>query len=273
MTEHTGKITFYGVRGSTPCADTQFTTFGGHTSCVMLSIADHHFIFDTGSGAVNIPPDLNGHIHIFYSHVHLDHILGLPFLKTVWNPNTKIHFYNGTLGAYGGIQRFLTQTFTPPLFPVPFEKWPCVKYFHDFKAGDSFLFAPHVTVHTFALNHPNGATAFRVHVGNKIFAYVTDHEHTQDSTIDQDLIQFLDHADCVVYDSSYDDHHFDQFKGWGHSTWQQALRLQQAAHIKRMGIFHHDPRHDDARMKKIQEQVEKKHTGAWICRQDDKIDL
>ena len=109
------KITFFGVRGSTPCAGLEHGQYGGHTSCVMAEAGDHIIIFDAGSGiydASRIALDNpSKKIFLFFSHVHLDHIMGLPFFAPVWRSDFTVNIFAGSLAAYGGIQSFLSKTF------------------------------------------------------------------------------------------------------------------------------------------------------------------
>ncbi|NQV43629.1 MAG: MBL fold metallo-hydrolase, partial [Rhodospirillales bacterium] len=143
----------------------------------------------------------------------------------------------------------------------------------DFKAGASFnLYDGRVLVRTAALNHPNGSTAYRIESDGKAVVYVTDTEHVQGET-DQNIVDLIQDADLVIYDSTYTEEEFLSKIGWGHSTWNEGVRLCRLANVKRMAIFHHEPDHYDDLMDKIAEEAHAEWTGAFVCREGMCIDL
>ena len=139
-----------------------------------------------------------------------------------------------------------------PMFPVPLEAMQARLTFNDFRAGDVLDIGKNANVRvlTAPLNHPNGATGYRIEYGGKAFCLITDTEHTPDH-LDQNILALIEGADLVVYDSTYTEDEFPSKIGWGHSTWQEGIRLCQAANVKRLGIFHHDPEHDDSFMDNV----------------------
>lgn len=262
-------VHFLGVRGSTPCSDTRFIEYGGHTSCVMVEVDDNVFIFDAGSGIVNAAgiaaKQANSQAHLFFSHVHLDHVMGFPFFYPLWNKNFTTYVYAGTLQKYGGIYDFLANTLKEPLFPVPFTAFPGDIRCQDFTPGHAHIIG-NVIVDTFRLNHPNGAVAYRLSCNGKSMCYVTDHEHGLDSNR-EGLVEFIRDTDLFIYDSSYGDENYENFKGWGHSTWQEALSLGADANVVKTAIFHHDPQNTDSKMDIISEEVKKRTEKAFVSRQ------
>ncbi|MDP3372183.1 MAG: MBL fold metallo-hydrolase [Candidatus Paracaedibacteraceae bacterium] len=262
-------VHFLGVRGSTPCADERFVTYGGHTSCVLVEVDGTIFIFDAGSGIINASPIVAKQgaceAHLFFSHVHLDHIMGFPFFYPLWNKHFTTHIYAGSLGAYGGIYNFFANTLKEPLFPVSFTEFPGDIHCQDFEPGYTHKIG-NVTVDTFMLNHPNSAVAYRLTCNGKSVCYVTDHEHGDNSNR-EGLIEFIRGTDLFIYDSTYEDGNYQNFKGWGHSTWQEALRLGDEADVARTAIFHHDPQNTDVKMAAIEEDVKKISSAAFVARQ------
>ncbi len=105
-------------------------------------------------------------------------------------------------------------------------------------------------IKTGKLTHPNGACGYRIEYGGKAMAICTDTEHFEDG-LDQSVISLSRDADLMVYDSAYTDEEYPKFKGWGHSTWQEAIKVAEEANVKRTFLFHHDPSHDDDRMDEI----------------------
>jgi phosphoribosyl 1,2-cyclic phosphodiesterase len=208
---------------------------------------------------------------MFLSHTHLDHIMGFPFFGPFWHKDHTVNIYAGHLAPTGGVHAFFTNTFKDPLFPVPFAAMPATKNCIDFIAGASFQFGD-VTVETHELNHPNGAIGYRLTYKGKSVCYVTDHEHDAKANR-QGLVDFINGTDLFIYDSTYSDQNYESFKGWGHSTWQEALRLGQDANVRRTGIFHHDPQNTDAKMRAIEEQVQNTCPKGLVTRQGMIVDL
>jgi phosphoribosyl 1,2-cyclic phosphodiesterase len=122
--------------------------------------------------------------------------------------------------------------------------------FTDFAAGDVLMPHPEIVVRTGPLNHPNGATGYRIEYGAKVVAYITDTEH-QLGKRDPHILKLIDSADIMIYDASYTDAEFPSHKDWGHSTWQEGVRLADAARVKTLVLFHHDPGHDDDFMDQV----------------------
>jgi phosphoribosyl 1,2-cyclic phosphodiesterase len=268
------KITFYGVRGSTPCSSSAYFQYGGHTSCVVAEAGDCVVVFDAGSGiydandvALNNP---SKEVFLFFSHVHLDHIMGLPFFAPMWKKDYKVNIFAGSLTPYGGIQSFLRKTFTEPLFPVSFSNFPAQIKCQDFKSGTLLKISDALTLNTCQLNHPNGAIGYRLNYKNSSICYVTDTEHLLGHR-DDNILELIKDSDLLIYDSSYGDNSFSQHKGWGHSTWQEGVRLAQEANVKKLAIFHHDPSNTDDKMTEIEKKATELWSGAFVAKQGQSI--
>lgn len=269
------KVHFLGVRGSAPCAGPDYVKYGGHTSCVVIEIGTNLLICDAGSGIINASSFGFNNVHkstyLLMSHTHLDHVMGLPFYGPIWDGEHTVQFYAGHLHQYGGLQTFLSRLFNEPIFPVPFMNFPAKKVFNDFKQGD-ILQINDVQINTHMLNHPNGATGYRICMNGVSVCYITDHEHG-DGDKRQELINFISHADMLIYDSTYDDHRFSAYKGWGHSTWQEAVRLGNDGQVKKIVIFHHDPSNTDDKMDNINNIVAKEYDNVVVARQGLSLNL
>ena len=129
-----------------------------------------------------------------------------------------------------------------------------------------------VNIRTAPLNHPNGATGYRIEHGGKSAVYVTDTEHVPGQP-DQNILGLIEGADVVIYDSTYTEDEFPSKIDWGHSTWNEGMRLCQAAKVKQLAIFHHEPDHDDDFMDKLTAEAAEAWDGTFVCREGMEIIL
>lgn len=255
-------VKFWGVRGSIAVSSPDHIRYGGNTSCIEVRVGDHRFLLDAGTGIRCVSKEFLQRdvrtTHLLLTHTHWDHINGLPFFRVAYDPNRRVHIMAGHLKDHGGIQSFLSAQMVHPFFPVPLEAMKAIVDFEDFDAGSSFRLCPHVNVVTAPLNHPNGATGYRIEYGGKAACYVTDTEHVPGQP-DQNILGLIEGADLVIYDSTYTEEEFRDHVSWGHSTWTEGMRLCRAAGVKKLAIFHHDPDHDDVFMDGIQTEA----AAAW----------
>jgi phosphoribosyl 1,2-cyclic phosphodiesterase len=270
------KLKFWGVRGSIACASPEHMKYGGNTSCIEVQAGDHCFVLDAGTGIRSFGESLigrGGHVsHLLLTHTHWDHINGFPFFVPAYNPEVSFTIMAGHLMEQGGIQEILSSQMNNPMFPVPLEAMQANIVYEDFHAGENFDLQDGTKILTAPLNHPNGATGYRIEHGGKAAVYVTDTEHALDKR-DQNILGLIDGADVVIYDSTYTDEEFPSKIGWGHSTWREGMRLCQEANVKQLAIFHHDPGHDDDFMDKLAVEAQDAWDGNIICREGMEIIL
>ena len=159
-----------------------------------------------------------------------------------------------------------------PTFPVPIEVMAAKLNFSDFRAGETFTLGRNITIKTTPLNHPDNATGYRVEYNGKAMCYVTDTEHVVGKP-DERVLALIEGADLVIYDSTYTDKEFPGKIGWGHSTWQEGIRLCQQANVKRLAIFHHDPDHEDLFMEHLESEARFLWEGATVARENMRLYL
>ena len=165
------------------------------------------------------------------------------------------------------LRRVLREFMAAPLFPVPPEIFKAQMEYRNFKGGETLTPAPGIVVRTAVLNHPDGATGYRIEYNGKSVCYVTDTEHLP-GTPDRKVLALIEGADILIYDCMYTDEEYAKsYVGWGHSTWQEGVRLCQAASVKKLVVFHHDPEHDDARLDAIGRELEAAMPGAVMARE------
>lgn len=264
-------ITFWGVRGSIACPGPETVRYGGNTSCVEIRCGEALFILDAGTGLRPLGRKLVGEgpldADLFLSHTHFDHISGLPFFAPVFLPSNRFRFWAGHLKPQGlEICDVLCEMMTPPLFPVPIEIFKADIAYRDFRSGDTLNPRPGVTLRTAPLNHPNGATGYRFEHDGRSVCYVTDTEHSGTGP-DPVIAELIAGSDLVIYDATYTDEEYPRFRNWGHSTWQEGVRLCEAAGAGRLAIFHHDPSHDDVAMDAIAAAAESRRPGTLVARE------
>ncbi|MFQ6016985.1 MAG: MBL fold metallo-hydrolase [Kiloniellaceae bacterium] len=263
-------VRFWGVRGSIACPGEGHRRYGGNTSCLEVRCAERLLVFDAGTGvrllgqSLTAADGLSG--DLFLTHTHLDHIVGLPFFGPLFNPTARFRVWAGHLRPELTLHEALGQFMMAPLFPVPPEIFTGNITFHDFVAGETLEPHPGVRLRTAALNHPNGATGYRIEFGGRAICYVTDTEHVEGRP-DRNILGLIEGADMMIYDSSYTDEEFPKFRTWGHSTWQEGVRLCDRAGVKQLVIFHHDPAHDDAFMDRVAEDAERMRPGTLVARE------
>jgi phosphoribosyl 1,2-cyclic phosphodiesterase len=263
-------LRFWGVRGSIPCPDAAVARYGGNTACVEVRCGERLVIFDGGSGLRLLGNELvksqrSVDADILYSHCHLDHICGLPFFAPIDMPTANLRLWAGNLLPNFNLEQVLRRVFGEPLFPnSAFDNFACSLEFNDFRAGDTLNPNPEILIHSAPLIHPGGATGYRLEYRGRVIAYVTDTEH-RPGHIDQNVLRLAQNADLLIYDCTYTQEEFSIFVGRGHSTWCEGVRLAEAAAVKTLAIFHHDPAHDDAFMDCIATEAASARPGTFVA--------
>lgn len=269
-------LRFWGVRGSTPVCGPDYAEFGGCTPCLEVRCGQRLFLIDAGSGLFNCGQhhrtDLPKEIDLLFSHLHLDHVGGLPFFKpAVFDAERTINTYCGNLDGESAAAA-LERLYAPPLFPVTLDILPCRLQHHGFKAGESLTFPDGIRVDTVLLNHPQGSVGYRFDHGGKRLCVISDVEHT-DPWPSPELMDFVAGADLLVYDGMFTDCEYPACRGWGHSTWQKGVELAHAAGVKALAIIHLHPAYTDAVLRAAEAEMQAEMPTAFIARERALIDV
>jgi len=244
-------VAFWGVRGTVAAPGPGTVRYGGNTSCVELRCGEHRIILDAGTGLRVLGEHLEKtaspvDIDIFLSHSHIDHINGLPFFAPARSRANHIRLWAGHLQPPNRLETAIRQLMSPPLFPIEMKVLKADIQCRDFACGQVLKPRPDVTIETAALDHPDGATGYRIEHAGKSVAYITDTETREDRCV-QNIVSLARDADLMIFDCTFTEAEIGSRAGWGHSTWQQGARLADKAGAKRFCMFHHDPdRNDDA---------------------------
>lgn len=251
MNEDVLEVRFWGVRGSLPSPGPETTLVGGNTSCVEVTGGGSRVILDAGSGLRALGDQLmrtqqTSELTLLLSHVHWDHVMGLPFFAPLYAAPSPIVIAAGPLGV--PVQEALERQMMPPLFPVKFDAVRARVRTVDLPADARFNVGA-LSITMLPLVHPDPVIAYRIEYGGRSVVYATDTEHTE-GEIDGRLARFASGADILIYDAQYTPEEFrgedgPSRKGWGHSTFQAGAELCRAANVKTLALFHHDPRRTD----------------------------
>ncbi len=243
------RLRFWGVRGSIPTADGDKLRIGGDTACVELSPSDgSHIIFDAGTGIRSLSNNIarahdeSYEIHLFLSHTHWDHIIGLPFFAPIHQPFAHLIIY-GPKRPEKSLQDIIEGLFRSPYFPLEPSDLKAKLSFvelepgrHTFGNGHIVECAPHP--------HPNGAYSYRVETGPHAVAYITDIEHTIDKLVPA-TINISRDVDALIHDSHFHREELATHRTWGHSSWEESVAVAQGANVKQLFLFHYSPNYTD----------------------------
>lgn len=269
-------VTFWGVRGSTTCSEPDYMVYGGNTACVELNLDGKIVIIDAGSGIRELGKKLirekSAHAALLISHTHWDHISGFPFFAPIYSKHATLEIYASPRQEMDTRSIFEMQM-SSPFFPMPIHSVPSSLIFKDFDQKDEFfLYDNTVKVVTAPLNHPNGATGFRIEYNGKSLAYISDTEHIA-GVPDQNVLSLAENCDLMIYDALFTEEEYASHVGWGHSTWQEAVNIAKSAHVKQTALFHHFPDHNDEAMRLIENQAKKELSSVFAARERTTVSL
>ena len=261
------EVTFWGVRGSIAAPGEATTRYGGNTPCVAISSGeDSLLVLDAGTGIRAFGKWLTTHrpaarqVDILLSHVHWDHIQGLPFFKPLYDEGYRIDI-RGPAPEGRSLEDVLRQQMDPVVFPVPLELAAAEVTVEEIEPGRVTISS--LTVETIRLQHPGVTFGYRIQAGvdGPSLGYVTDNElgsgdqHRLGAGWYDGMVRTLQGVDVLVHDAMFTDAMRRERKGWGHSTPGEAVKLALACDAKRLVLFHYDPAHDDATLDLMVEEA------------------
>jgi phosphoribosyl 1,2-cyclic phosphodiesterase len=271
------RVRFWGVRGSIACPGPETIRYGGNTPCIEVRCGDHVLIFDAGTGLRALGNALVGHdpsrrCNIFLTHCHLDHVTGLPFFAPFFRASYEVGIWAGNLLPGEDVQRVMRKLMSSPLFPIEVEIFKARIDFHDFRSGDVLRPYDDVVIRTAELDHPDGASGYRLEYRGRVFALLSDTAGFPGKR-DRELVSLARGADLIVYDATFTEFEISSRAGWGHSTWNRGVRLAEEAGAKQLCLFHHDPSHDDGFMDLLSAEAIDIRPGTITAREGMIVDL
>jgi phosphoribosyl 1,2-cyclic phosphodiesterase len=279
MVKNQFKINFWGVRGSIPCPGADTVRYGGNTPCIEMEVGGEKLIFDGGTGIRVLGQSLLRQMpvtaHLFFTHSHWDHIQGFPFFVPAFIKGNTFKIYGSVSPTGISIKQRLNDQMLHPNFPVPLQIMQSDLQFFELEIGQK-LEIGEIAVENALLNHPGQAMGYRVNWGGYAAAYITDTEHFPDG-LGENVFKLAQNADVVIIDSTYTDEEYNNPQsskvGWGHSTWQEAVKMAKAANVKKLVIFHHDPLHNDDFLDQVGREAKKEFPGAVVAQEGTSINV
>ncbi len=264
------RVTFWGTRGSIPTPGRSTARYGGNTPCIAVENssedANRLLILDAGTGIRPLGRELSKRatgaldVSVLLSHTHWDHIQGLPFFEPFFGRGNAIRIWGPQQGEVA-LEAILKRQWDPAVFPIPLEASVAELTVEHIAADD-------IVVHGFRvqaarLRHPGRTLAYRLtpDSGGASFAYVTDNELSSGGDYDvgpswrEGFVHFLHGVEILVHDAMYTPEELEHRRGWGHSSYAEAVTLAVEARARRLVLFHHRPEHDDAVMDTIVEKA------------------
>ncbi len=260
-------VTLCGTRGSVGRAGPTTVRYGGDTSSVEVHAHDGtRLVLDAGSGIVHADSasQTSGRVDVLLTHLHMDHIQGLGFFGTLFEPDVEVHLW-GPVSSTRSLTARLARYLSPPLFPVRLRDLPSVVV-HDLEPGTFEIGAFTITA-DFVI-HPGQTYGYRVEAGGRSLAYLPDHEPALGTGAiprDPRWVSGFDLAhgvDVLLHDAQYTDEEYLDRVGWGHSTLSHATDFAELAEVGKLVTFHHEPNHSDEEIDRHHAEVRQRRAPA-----------
>ncbi len=246
---HLITISFYGVRGSTPCSSPAIHRYGGNTSCVVLEPTDGDpIVFDLGTGlrawgnSLSNDTPFNG--SVLLTHLHWDHVQGLPFFVPIHVPGASLDVFGPGEEGESLAESFSTFV-NPPFFPIHYSQLEGEIRFHDVSNSD--LTIGDATVRCRPVPHVGVTNGYRVELDGRAITYISDHQQPvgQPNHVAPEVLELAQGADVLIHDAQFTDEEFEAHPDWGHCSIRYALEVAHQAKVRQLVLFHHDPCHTD----------------------------
>ncbi|MBD3224719.1 MAG: MBL fold metallo-hydrolase [Caldithrix sp.] len=260
-------VKFWGVRGSISTPGPSTVRYGGNTSCVSIEVQNNLFILDAGTGIRLLGNELMRkkqpvNANIFISHMHWDHIQGIPFFKPAFVKGNSFNIY-GPKDTEKGLSKILADQMNPTYFPVELSDMGSKLTFKTLVEGQYTIAG--ISLECLYVNHPGNALGYKFIIDGKAIVYISDNEpfpsalnhpiSSSEAVIGEDgsekLVDFIENADILIHDAQYTWKEYQNKVTWGHSPIDYTVDIGARADVHRLVLFHHDPMHDDSTIDKL----------------------
>lgn len=303
-------VNFRGVRGSYPVAQPNFLNYGGNTACVEVNVNNHLIILDAGTGIIGLGDELMQHhistspsvfdretmnVNLFLSHIHQDHIQGLPFFKPAHVPNCNLNIF-GYSNTIDSLDDCICELLFSKSFPLDIDDLASNLSINDFDENfiivlndDSKVprikrvsskedFIPkgeEVIISALkSFSHPqSGILVYKIAYKDRSIVYATDIEGYVGG--DKKLMLFARDTDLLIHDSQYSSEDylstFSSKQGFGHSTFDMAVECFKASHAKKLAFYHYEPTYDDKKLLKFEQDYTNKEPNSLFAHEGQEI--
>jgi phosphoribosyl 1,2-cyclic phosphodiesterase len=254
------QVTFYGVRGSCPCPCEANQRYGGNTACVALEVpGETPIILDLGTGlrlfGETQPLDGSFRGTALITHLHWDHVQGLPFFPPVHRPGAELDIY-GPRQDQGRLDEVFGDLMRPPYFPVKYSDLQGTIEFHEVE-DDDFVVG-NAKIKARPVPHVGNTVGYRIEAGGTTIAYISDHQAPLSlDRVSDAVLELCDGADLLIHDAQYTPDEFRMKCDWGHCTIDYALLVAKESGAHRLALYHHDPAHGDDRLDELLSEAQK----------------
>lgn len=252
------KLSFYGVRGSCPSVSRTTARYGGNTSSVVLEAPGNPpLLLDLGTGVAAVgrewPHEESFSGAALVTHLHYDHVLGLPFLEPINQPGAHLEIY-GPDQRGSSLAHSFAALVRPPYFPLHLGDLRGRLSFVEL-SNDTFWIGA-IQVVSRLIPHLGPTLGYRVECGGKVLAYLSDHQAPPDlEEVADSVLELCEGVDVLIHDAQYTRSEFLAKPDWGHSTVDYAVRVAARAGVRQLCLFHHDPSHTDEELDGMLESV------------------
>jgi phosphoribosyl 1,2-cyclic phosphodiesterase len=282
MTQSLAKLVFWGVRGSTPTPERENGRYGGNTPCLELTAPDGtHVILDCGTGLRVLGNRWSqsnalhgGESHVLVTHYHWDHLQGIPFFHPFFEAQNHFYFYSFESRYLGpdSLRKALESQLASPYFPIDATSMAAQRTFRDVSSGESWQIGG-VRVTAERLNHPQGCLGYRLETSAGSIVYATDNE-PDGGEYDKSLRRLAQNADVLIYDAQYSPEQLASTrKGWGHSSWLEAVKVARESKVANLMLFHHDPDSSDRTIDGYLSAARQEFPATWAATEGMSINL
>ncbi|MBX0326191.1 MBL fold metallo-hydrolase [Oscillochloris sp. ZM17-4] len=285
MNNDTFLVRFWGTRGSFPVPGPATLRFGGNTTCVEVQAGPHTLIIDAGTGIINLGHEMLRRAReqggapiratLLLTHMHHDHTQGFPYFPPAYI-GTSVLYILGPRTFEEDLEETLNHAVLPPSFPVSLQELPSLKVVRSLQETETVLIdgpegepriqniyreqivagpdTLRVRIHKSYAHPRNGVYIYRIEWRGRSMVFASDTEGYVD--VDRRLVHFARDTDLIIHDAQYAAADYAAKQGWGHSTPEMACAVAKAADARRLVLFHHEPRYDDARIAELEREAQ-----------------